>query len=488
MFTDVAIRAILNELNDPYSGYDDEEAALRRSEPMRGNYYGIGVSFEMLADTLYIFDVVSDGPAQKAGVMSGDRIIYINDTLVANVKMNKDELNRRLRGEKGTEIDIKVLRRDVSDLMNFQVICDAVPVFSILATYMVTDNIGYIRLNHFGDTSVEEFKKAIQELKTEGMENLIIDLINNGGGRVAIAIEIANEFLEKERLISYTRMKNEESGTIARHGGEMLTGRVVVLVNEITASASETFAGAIQDWDRGIIVGERTRGKGSSQHWHSFDDGSMLRLTFGQRYTPAGRRIQRPYKEDDSKARNQDIMTRFLQGKTINEDEIHLIDSLKFTTLINERTVFGGGGIIPDYLVPVNVIVATRLYAALSQRGIINRTAMSEVDVNRNELLHQFPNAQAFQNNFQVPQSMFDRMRKFAKNDNIVWDDVQFEESRSDITKWLRSIMIRDLYDSSADFLIWNEGGYIFQEGLRIISDPERYENLLKGVGGNVRI
>jgi carboxyl-terminal processing protease len=488
--THAAIRAMLNEL-DPYSSFHDADEVRAMNEPLQGatSWYGIGISFNMSSDTINVSEVISGAPAQQVGLLPGDRIISVNDTVVSGVQMNQQDVVSRLRGPRGVPVNIQVMRRGVPELLNFRIVRDRIPIFSVDAAYMVTDDIGYIRLSRFASTTAEEFRQAERELRAQGMEHLILDLTDNGGGILQVAAEITSEFLENNRLIVYTEGRNQPRLTLnATRGGEMQTGRVVVLVNETSASASEILAGALQDWDRGVIVGRRTHGKGTVQRQLPLPDGSMIRLTVARYYTPSGRSIQRPYQEGNIEAYEQDFINRFLQGEMFSADSIHFLDSLKFTTLVNNRTVFGGGGITPDYFVPIDTVAATNLHLRLHVGGVIFFTAIEEVDNNRNELLHRFPDATAFQNNFQVSTSMVNELKRRAADENIEWDDEQFEQSRTLIFRQLKTTMARQLFDTSAQVQIWNEGNDIFQEGLRIISDPERHENLLRGIGSNVGV
>jgi carboxyl-terminal processing protease len=485
---DVGIRAMLDELGDPNSSFLDAAEARRFTEPMRGNI-GIGISFDIFADTLYVWGIIADSPAKRAGMMRGDRIIYINDTLVAGVRMNREEITSRLSSAKGTSKDLSVLRRGVSDLINFQVISYSIPAKSVVAAYMITDDIGYIRLNVFSETSADEFKKAVSELQEQGMTNLIFDLAYNRGGDINNAYDIANEFLERESIVFHLRWNSGGVRQIARHAGSMHTGNLVVLVNEESASGSEMFAGAMQDWDRGVIVGRRTFGKGTAQSFIPFDDGSMLRLTTGRIFTPIGRSVERFYDECETEAFNRNIRRHLLyQTVSVSEEYVHLLDSIKFTTLVNKRRLIGGGGIFPDYVVPQNTVARTHLFRNLNRNGIFRKAAISKVDNNRYDLLKKYPDAKAFRANYQLPSNITRKLRRMAENAQIEWNNRQFETSHSLIFTTIKAYMARDLYNSSAFFLIMNKKNDIFQEGLRIISDTERYKNLLRGIGGNVGV
>ena len=485
VLVEAAIRAMMNEL-DPYSSFQNAEETREMNDPLRGahSWYGIGISFNMATDTINVSEVISGGPAQQVGLLPGDRIISINDTIVAGVQMNQQDVVSRLRGPRNVPVDIQVQRRGIPELLNFRIVRDRIPIFSIDAAYMVTSDIGYIRISRFAATTPQEFREAQRTLRAQGMEHLIVDVTDNGGGILQTAAEIGSEFLDANRLIVYTEGRTQPRMTLnSTRGGDMLTGRVVVLTNEISASASEILAGALQDWDRAVIVGRRTHGKGTVQRQIPLPDGSMIRLTVARYYTPTGRGVHRLYDIGNIEAYNQDPVNQLLRGE-INVNAFP--DSLKFTSLVNHRTLFGGGGITPDYVVPVDTTEATRLHLQLSIRGIILFTAVDEVDANREELLRRFPNATAFQNNFRVPTSMVEELKRRAAEQNIEWNEEEFEQSRDIIFRHLRTTMARQLYDSSASLQIWNEGNEIFQEALRIISDPERYENLLRGIGSNL--
>ncbi|RNC66069.1 S41 family peptidase [Proteiniphilum sp. X52] len=483
--TEAAIRGMLKEL-DPHSTYLNKEEVKAMNEPLQGNFEGIGISFNMLTDTLYVMEIISGGPSQKVGIMPGDKIIFVNDTLIAGVKKNNQDIVSMLRGPKGTEVNVKVLRRGVPGLMPFRIVRDRIPITSIDASYMVTADIGYIRLSRFGVSSGDEFRQAEQNLRSQGMNHLILDLTDNGGGILQTANDIVDEFLGDGKLIVYTEGKNQPRYAMNATGDDQLKGgKLVILVNEASASASEILAGAIQDWDRGVIVGRRTFGKGLVQRQLPLPDGTMIRLTVARYYTPTGRSIQKPYENGDQDTYNRDFVNRYNHGELFQADSIHFPDSLKYTTLVNKRTVYGGGGIMPDYFVPIDTTRGTMLHARLNGMNVIYKLAISEVDNHRRELLQKYPDANSFNANYQVTEAMIPRIKKLAAEEKIEWDEEEFVSSRPLIFAQLKALIARDLYDSSAFFRIINEQNDIFMEGLRIISDDNRYQGLLDGVGSN---
>jgi len=484
--TEAAIRGMLGEL-DPHSTYLNEEEVKAMNEPLQGNFDGIGISFNMLTDTLYVMEVIAGGPSQKVGILPGDKIIYVNDTLIAGVEMSNQDVIKKLRGEKGTIVNVKALRRGVDDLIEFRIVRDKIPITSIDASYMVSKDVGYIRLSRFGLTSADEFKEAEKKLREQGMKHLLLDLTDNGGGILQTANEIVDEFLEKGKVIVYTEGKNQPRYTMnAREGDELHGGRVVVLVNGSSASASEILAGAIQDWDRGVIVGRRTFGKGLVQRQLPLPDGTMIRLTVARYYTPSGRSIQRPYEMGNAEAYNEDFISRYNSGELFDPETLVFPDSLKYKTLVNGRNVYGGGGIMPDYYVPMDTTGGTFLHANLNAKGVINRVAISEVDNKRQQLLSRYPDVVSFKTNYALSDDIYNKLRDIAKEIDVEWNEEEFASSKQLISVQLKALIARDLYDSSAFFRIINEENDIYQEGLEIISDESRYESLLHGIGSNV--
>lgn len=483
---ETAIRSMLSDL-DPHSSYLNKEEVRAMNEPLQGDFEGIGISFNMLTDTLYVMDVISGGPSQEVGMQPGDKIIYVNDSLIAGVKMDTQDVIKKLRGKKGTVVNVKVKRGGVPDLLDFRIIRDKIPIYSIDAAYMVDANTGYIRLSRFAVTSTDEFKKAEKELRAKGMKDMILDLTGNGGGILQTATDITDEFLGAGKLIVYTEGKHQPRFTMdATSKGQFRDGNLVVLVDEGSASASEILAGAVQDWDRAVIVGRRTFGKGLVQRQLPLTDGTMIRLTVARYYTPSGRSIQKPYENGNIEAYNQDFANRFQHGEFLHADSIHFPDSIKYQTLINKRTVYGGGGIMPDYFVPIDTTAITDLHRNLIAKGIVNRVSISEVDNHRKALLDKYPNIDSFKKNYAISADLVSKIKQMAADEKVEWNDEQFNRSKGLLFTQLKALIARDLYDTSAYFRIINDENEIFQEGLRIINDAARYNGLLKGVGSNV--
>ena len=399
-----AIRGMLEKL-DPHSSYADPKEVKALNEPLQGNFEGIGVQFNMVDDTLLVIQPVSKGPSEKVGIMAGDRIVSVNDTAIAGVKMAREEIMHRLRGPKGSKVELGIVRRGVADVLKFTVKRDKIPVKSVDAVYMLRPGVGYIRIGNFGATTYDEFMQGLETLRREGMVDLVLDLQDNGGGYLQAAVQVANEFLERGELIVYTEGRQfPRTDYKARGNGKMRTGRVYVLVNEFTASAAEIVSGAIQDHDRGTVIGRRTFGKGLVQRPIDLPDGSMIRLTIAHYYTPAGRCIQKPYTKGDMEDYALDFDKRLKHGELTNRDSIHFADSLKFYTLKEHRAVYGGGGIMPDVFVPLDTLQYTRYHRQLVLKGIVINSSLRYIDNHRSQLRSLFPDFGTFRTGFQVPQ------------------------------------------------------------------------------------
>ena len=348
-----AINSMLKEL-DPHSVFIPKKDVQAANENLQGNFEGIGVQFNILHDTLVVIAPLSGGPSEKLGILAGDRILQIDDENIAGIGLTNEGVYKRLKGPKGTKVVVSIKRKGMLELLDFDIIRDKIPIYSRDAAYMVDEKIGYIKLNRFAITTRTEFAEAVDMLREEGMEDLILDLRGNVGGYLNIAIEIADDFFEKGKMLVYTKgEKSPKQENYSTSKGKFKEGKLLTLIDEGSASASEIVAGAIQDWDRGVIVGRRSFGKGLVQAQYQINDGSVIRLTTARYYTPTGRLIQKPYDNGTNEYR-MDILSRINRGELAHADSIQFPDSLKFLTLNNKRTVYGGGGIMPDYFVPVD--------------------------------------------------------------------------------------------------------------------------------------
>ena len=440
-----AIKGMLEEL-DPHSTYSTPEEVKRMNEPLQGNFDGIGIQFNMAEDTLFVIQPVSGGPSEKVGILAGDRIVEVNDTVIAGVKMSTEDVMRRLKGPKGTLVDVKVLRRGVPELLSFTIRRDKIPVYSLDASYMIAPQTGYIKINRFAATTHAEFMNALASLKSQGMKDLILDLQGNGGGYLNAAIDIANEFLGDEELIVYTEGRRSARRDFYADGnGKHQFGKLVVLVDEYSASASEIVSGAVQDWDRGMVVGRRTFGKGLVQRPIDLPDGSMIRLTISRYYTPAGRCIQKPYENTENYA--ADLIERYNRGEMMSADSIHFPDSLKCTTLKKGRTVYGGGGIMPDYFVPVDTTLYTDYHRQISYKGVLLKVHYQLIDAYRKDWNKKYKDYASFAQKFELSDSMMQQLIDEATKAGITYNEEQYRKSESLLKLQLKALIARDLWD-----------------------------------------
>ena len=440
-----AIIGMLEEL-DPHSTYSNAEEVKKMNEPLQGNFDGIGIQFNIAEDTLFVIQPVSGGPSEKVGIRAGDRIIMVNDTLIAGVKMNTDDITRLLKGPKGTKVDVKVLRRGVDELLSFTIKRDKIPVYSLDASYMIAPKIGYIKINRFAATTYDEFMDALASLKGQGMQDLILDLQGNGGGYLNAAIDMANEFLGAGELIVYTEgRRNPRHEFFAKGNGKHQSGRLIVLVNEYSASASEIVAGAVQDWDRGMVVGRRTFGKGLVQRPIDLPDGSMIRLTVARYYTPAGRCIQKPYESIEQY--NADLIERYNRGEMMSADSIHFPDSLKCLTLKKGRTVYGGGGIMPDYFVPVDTTLFTKYHSRLSNKGVLLKVHFQLIDAHRDEWMKKYDDYAVFSQKFELDDKMMKQLIEEGEKEGVQFDEEQYRKSEPLIKLQMKALIARDLWN-----------------------------------------
>ena len=471
-----AIKGMLEHL-DPHSSYTDPEETSEMTEQLDGEFEGIGIQFQMKEDTLYVIQTIAGGPSERVGILAGDRIVMVNDTAIAGVKMKQRDIMKRLRGKKGTMVEVLVKRGNEN--ISFRIKRDKIPVTSIDAAYMIAPGVGYIRLSRFGEKSYQEFMEKVKLLKKQGMERLIFDLSDNGGGYLNSATQLANEFLSAGNLIVYTEgRRSSRHATNATGFGSLKDMKIAVVVNQYSASASEIFSGAIQDWDRGVVVGRRTFGKGLVQRPFPFADGSLIRLTIARYYTPSGRCIQKPYdKGNDAYAR--DIIDRYHNGELTSADSIHFPDSLRYTTLRSKRVIYGGGGIMPDRFVPFDTTQYTKYYRSLVAKGVINTFSVNYVDKNRKQLKRQYKTEEDFCSRFSVSDDMVEELTQLGLREKVEINKEELKTSAPLIRRVLKSMIARDLWTMDAYFRVYNEENDIVQEALRIISDDALYDRVL---------
>lgn len=444
-----AIPAMLKKL-DPHSVYIPAKDLARANEPLKGNFDGIGISFNLLTDTILVISTIPGGPSEKLGLLAGDKILYVNDSLVAGKHISDEKVMSLLKGQRGTVVKIKILRNGQKELLPFEITRDKIPMYSVDVDYMVNSYIGYIRINNFAMTTFEEFMKGLRELKSQGMTSLIMDLRGNPGGIMEAAVKIADQFLKEGQLIVYTKGRSQPRSEARATGkGEFETGGLVVLIDEWSASASEILAGALQDNDRGTIIGRRSFGKGLVQEPISFADGSEIRLTIARYYTPTGRSIQKSYKNGFDKY-NDDLSERYHRGEFEVSDSIHFPDSLKFTTP-GGRIVYGGGGIMPDKFVPADTSGVSPYY--MKVRSYIYRFALKYTEKER-VTLKKFTESGEMEK-FLDKQALLDQFIQYAAANGIKKDPAGLKISGNIIYTQIKAYIARNILDNKGFYPIW---------------------------------
>ena len=461
---DEAIAAMMEEL-DPHSAYISLDEFNEVNDPLLGSFDGIGVQFRLEKDTIAIVNVIKGGPSEKVGIMAGDRIIYVDDSLVASKKLTNEDVMRKLKGPKGTKVAVRVLRRGVEGLLDYTITRDAIPTYSVDIAYMLDDNIGYLKLSKFSATTVKEFKQGIADLRKQGMKQLIFDLRDNTGGYLAAAVDIADEFLPKGSLIVYTEGRNRPRQYMnARRRGMLEDIPVVVLIDGESASASEIVAGALQDNDRGTIIGRRSFGKGLVQEQIMLSDQSAIRLTVARYYTPTGRCIQKPYR-DSHEEYLLESYERYENGELFHPDSIHFADSLKFTTP-GGKTVYGGGGIMPDIYVPLIDDSTEYYFNRIVNTGLLYQYAFDYTDRHRNQL-QRYKSPEAFVQSFAVTDAMFNELVKTAEEKGIKGTEEQKQVARREANTLLKAYIARNLFDDEGFYPIYAPMDEILQRAMQ---------------------
>jgi carboxyl-terminal processing protease len=482
-FIEEVIVQMLHDL-DPHSSYLTKEEVNAMQEPLDGNFEGIGVSFNILDDTIFIINTIAGGPSEKVGIRGGDRIIKIDGINEAGVGIKNTDVQKKLKGKKGTKVAVSVKRRNVAGLLDFNITRDEIPIYSIDAAYMVDKKTGYIKLSRFSMTSATEFYKAINNLKEKGMQNLMLDLCGNGGGYLRIAVELADQFIGGKNLLVYTEgAKNPRHDYYSTERGEFEKGKLIVMIDESSASASEIVAGAVQDLDRAVIVGRRSFGKGLVQQPFNLMDGSLIRLTVAKYYTPTGRLIQKSYEKGfDEYAR--EVADRYINPQFSDSTTTTFPDSLKFHTLFKNRIVYGGGGITPDYFVPYDTSYFSGYYRVLISKGILNQFILNYGDRNRTDIKTKYKEFSDYKTSFKVSREMTDALIKYAEAEGLKYNQVDFKKSEYMILLLCKSYLARDIWETSEFFQIYNEADPIFKRALNVLSESSLYEKKLEAYTG----
>ena len=474
-----AIVAMLKTL-DPHSSYSNPEETTELTQPLEGKFSGIGIQFNMSTDTVYVIQTTGGGPSEKVGIKPGDKIISANDTLLAGRKLPNSKILKTLRGEKGSKVRLMVMRGNNPELLEFVVTRDDIPLYSVNEAYMVDDKTGYIAVSRFAEETPTEVRQAAAKLAKKGMKQLIIDLQDNGGGYLGAACQMAADFLHAGDPVVYTAGRNSAPQHFNLDtDGKYLDIPVVVMVNQFSASASEIFSGAMQDNDRGLVVGRRTFGKGLVQRPFPFPDGSMIRLTTARYYTPSGRCIQKHYAKGHSEEYELDMLNRLNSGELWSADSIKLIDSLQYRTLRNHRTVYGGGGILPDIFVPVDTTYFTPYYRAMLGKGSLNSYVLNYVDTNRKQLKKLYPDEDRFYRDFNVTDRMLSDLVARTTADSTEFNSEQWERSKPYVTAIVKGLISRDLFERGSVSRATTMFDPIFKAAYEAINDPKRYNRLL---------
>ncbi len=476
IITEYGIRYMLSQL-DPHSSYISLEDLHDMEAPLQGSFSGVGVRFQIDKDTIVIAEAIPGGPSEKVGIMAGDKIVYIDDEKVAGIGMKNSGVRSRLLGEKGTKVKVQVVRRGSENLLGFTIVRDKIPIHSLDSYYMAAPKVGYIKLNNFSATTVDEARTAINSLKRDGMEDLIIDLQGNGGGYLMTAVNLCDELLSDDKLVVYTEGRSYPKkmyGT--RRPGLMEKGRIVILVDESSASASEIVSGAIQDWDRGLIIGRRTFSKGLVQKPVSLPDGTTVRITTSRYYTPSGRCIQKPYDNGAAEYRREKY-DRYSSGEAFHKDSIKINESDIHYTLVKNRKVYGGEGIIPDVFVPLDTTGSSSYFSQLIRSGVFNRFALNYVNDNREQLQKKYTTFEQYKKNFK-PEKIVQELIDMGEAEEVPFDKENYEKAKETILIRLKANIAQNLYEQSKFYEIINELNDELQVAIKVLEEGKEFDVL----------
>ncbi len=470
-----AFREMLEEL-DPHSVYMDAEETKEANEPLQGKFEGIGIQFQLFKDTILVVSPITGGPSEKLGILAGDKIITIDGEEAYGEHINNEWVRKHLRGDKGTQVTVEIYRKGQKNLLEYTITRDKIPIHSVDASYMATPSTGYIKINRFSRTTMSEYAEAMGKLQASGMKNLILDLRNNTGGYLDVAISLADEFLKQGELVVYTEgRRNPRRDAHATGAGRFEKGKLIVLINEGSASASEIVSGAVQDWDRGLIIGRRSFGKGLVQRPFWLPDSSQIRLTIARYYTPTGRCIQKPY-DDGSEAYFKDLATRMQHGEMMHADSISFPDSLRYTTPAG-RTVYGGGGIMPDLFVPYDSTKYSDYYTHLWRKGVQNSFVTNLLNAKRQEYEASYPTFEHFEKTFVLDEELLEDFVQYAEKEGVERDEEGLEQSITIISAQIKALMARNLFSTSRYFQVVNTVSDEFNLALEMMQDDEAFSS-----------
>lgn len=477
--TEKAIVGMLTEL-DPHSVYIPKSEVEAMNEPLEGGFFGIGISFNIFKDTLMVVTTIPGGPSEKVGLRASDRILEVDGKWIAKTGIKNNDVFKMLKGEKGTIVKLKIKRKGTVELLDFTIVRDKIPLHSLDASYMLNKHTGYIKLNRFSGTTTEEFLEAVKTLKSNpDFKDLVLDLRGNGGGYLNAAYELADHFLEGKKLIVYTEgNKSPRKDYESSVKGELEQGKVVVLIDEGSASASEILAGAIQDWDRGLVIGRRSYGKGLVQQQYYLTDGSMVRLTTAHYYTPSGRCIQRPYQDGVDEYR-MDQYKRFENGELFSEDSIHLNKKERYSTRLNARTVYGGGGIMPDLFIPLDTSIHYRYYNELLRKNLIYDKVLTMMDKSREKFKKKYPTFEKYMNEFEVEDAVIDEIVAKGEEEGIKKKEESIAFARPQMKQQIKGLIARDLFEVSRYYQIMNTDDKTILKAIEVIENTSIYNKLL---------